>query len=299
MKETKSGERAALNYYLALLAGMMISVMVVFNGGLSDRVGQFAALVIIHLVGLVVISLALFIKGKKPVARGVPPQLFTAGIIGVAITICNNMAFGHISVSAMMALGLLGESITSLLVDHFGVMGLPRRPFRREKLLGMLLNLCGIAFMLGDFKLVPVLVSFLAGVGVVMNRLVNSQMARHTTTHTGVFYNYLVGLLAALAVLFVSGSRIDTATLFKGPPTVFLGGGFGVVIVLLSNHVVRRIPSLYMTMALFVGQVFAAVLLDMLISQSFPLRILVGGLFVLLGLSLNLWQDSRLKEKPR
>ncbi len=163
----------------------------------------------------------------------------------------------------------------------------------------MLLNLCGIAFMLGDFKLVPVLVSFLAGVGVVMNRLVNSQMARHTTTHTGVFYNYLVGLLAALVVLFISGSRIDTATLFKGPPTVFLGGGFGVVIVLLSNHVVRRIPSLYMTMALFVGQVFAAVLLDMLISQSFPLRILVGGLFVLLGLSLNLWQDSRLKSPDR
>ena len=40
-------------YLLSLLAGMLISVMVVFNGGLNGRVGQTAALVIIHLAGLV------------------------------------------------------------------------------------------------------------------------------------------------------------------------------------------------------------------------------------------------------
>ena len=34
-------------YLLSLLAGMLISVMVVFNGGLNGRVGQTAALVIL------------------------------------------------------------------------------------------------------------------------------------------------------------------------------------------------------------------------------------------------------------
>ena len=283
----------AANYLLTLFIGMMISTMVVFNGKLSDRVGAFSAVSLIHLVGLVCTSLILLYKREMPRTNGAPPFLFTAGTIGVGITICNNLAFGRISVSAMMALGLLGESITSLLADHFGVMGLARRPFKQHKLWGMLLNLCGILVMLTDFQLVPVLVSLLAGAGIVGNRLVNSQLARHTTTRVGVFYNYLGGFIASLFVLLLTGTRVDLAHAATGPVYIYLGGLFGVIIVLISNHVVRKIPSLYMTMTLFVGQVLAGVLLDMLLTQSLPLRNMLGGLFVLCGLLLNLWQDRR------
>ncbi|NCB35796.1 MAG: DMT family transporter, partial [Clostridia bacterium] len=117
-------------YLLSLLAGMLISVMVVFNGGLNGRVGQTAALVIIHLAGLVFILLLMLVKGEKLRLKRLPFYLYLGGLLGIMTTVFNNTAFGHISVSAMMALGLLGESVSSLLADHFGLLGLPKRPFR-------------------------------------------------------------------------------------------------------------------------------------------------------------------------
>ena len=115
-------------YLLSLLAGMLISVMVVFNGGLNGRVGQTAALVIIHLAGLVFILLLMLLKGEKLRLKRLPFYLYLGGLLGIMTTVFNNTAFGHISVSAMMALGLLGESVSSLLADHFGLLGLPSAP---------------------------------------------------------------------------------------------------------------------------------------------------------------------------
>jgi len=62
-------------------------------------------------------------------------------------------------------------------------------------------------------------------------------------------------------------------------------------VVLLSNYIVGRISTFYMTLAMFVGQVTAGLLMDMALTQAFPARTAVGGLFVLAGLVLNLIKD--------
>lgn len=293
------GDSPVMNYLAALLCGMMISVMVVFNGGLNERVGQAGALVLIHTVGLLLMSLVMLVKKDRPRNAGVPWYLFSGGVIGVIITVCNNLAFSYISVSAMMALGLLGESITSALADHFGFLGLTKRPFHTSKVFGMLLTLLGIAIMLDSFQLMPVVVSLLAGVGVVSSRLVNSQLAHRTSTRNATFFNYLVGLTGALLVLTLTGGKLTFPQAISGPFYIYLGGALGVVIVLVTNLVVRKIPSLYMTMTLFVGQVFAGVLLDMLLARSLPQKNILGGLLVLCGLMVNLWLDKRRQERQK
>jgi transporter family-2 protein len=279
-------------YLLSLLAGMMISVMVVFNGGLSARAGQAMALVIIHVAGLLLLTAFFIVKREKPSLKKLPLWLYTGGLLGILTTVFNNTAFGHISISAMMALALLGDSVSSLLADHFGLIGVPRRPFRAEKLWGGLLTLAGIVWMLNEFRPLPVLLSLLAGVTVLFSRLVNGRLARETSLGTGALYNYLVGLLAALLLLFLTKSSPAWSFSLSGPPSLYLGGVLGAVIVLLSNFIVGRISSFYMALALFVGQVSASLLLDMLLTRSFPLRTAIGGLFVLGGLVINLMQDK-------
>jgi transporter family-2 protein len=189
----------------------------------------------------------------------------------------------------MMALGLLGESMSSLMVDHFGLMGIPVRKMRREKVWGLLIILAGIAIMLTDFVLLPVIVSFCAGITVLLSRLVNGGLSRKSSVTSATLVNYLVGLTGAgLLALFVG---VQTPVNFQGPVTNYLGGAVGTVIVIISNFVVGKIASFYMTLTLFVGQVTAGLLLDMMLQGAFPARNALGGLFVLLGLTLNLWQD--------
>ena len=107
-------------YLLSLLAGVLISVMVVFNGGLNARAGHLAALVVIHLVGTLGIAIAMLLKKERPRVARLPFYLYIGGFIGVMTTVFNNLAFGHISVSAMMALGLLGATDAQVEAVSFG-----------------------------------------------------------------------------------------------------------------------------------------------------------------------------------
>ncbi len=286
-------------YLLSLLAGMMISVMVVFNGGLNARAGQAAALVIIHAAGLLFISLVHLTKREKPRLKSLPLWLYAGGFIGVMTTIFNNTAFGHISVSAMMALSLLGESVSGLLADHFGLIGLPVRRFRPDKLWGGLLTLTGIIWMLGDFQPLPVAVSLLAGVSVLFSRLINGRLARSIGLRSSTWCNYLTGLLGALVFFALVGSGVTWPLALSGPFHLYLGGAFGAVIVLLSSYIVGKISSFYMTLVIFIGQMLAGLLLDMLLTQRFPAQNAIGSVFVLSGLVLNLMQDRALLQKQK
>ena len=279
-----------MNYGLSLLAGMLIAVMVVFNGGLNAAVGVGLSLVIIHIVGLGAIALVMALKKEKPVWKKFNPLWYVGGLIGILTTLFNLRAFSHISVSAMLALGLLGESLSGLLTDHLGFLGHPVRRFRVEKLLGGLVILAGIALMLTDFDLIPVIVSLLAGFTVLLSRLINGRLARQTSVATATLINYLTGLMGALLVLAVTGT--GERLTFNIPLPYYLGGMLGATIVVISNHVVGRISSFYMTLALFIGQVSAGLLLDIALEGTFPMRTALGGLLVLLGLTVNLMQDK-------
>lgn len=278
-----------MNYFLSLLAGMLISVAIAMNGSLGQQVGNAFSLVIVHLCGLIAITLLMALRRQKPKKSGLHWVFYTGGLIGIVTVLFNLVAYGRISVSAMMALGLLGESASGLLADHFGILGLPRRPFRPEKLLGIAFILLGIISMLTDFVLLPVLVSFGAGLTVLLSRLINGRLARRSSVSTATFFNYFSGLLGASALFLAGGMQMQTP--LGGPLWIYLGGAVGVGIVYISNYVVGKISSFYMTLALFVGQVTVGMLLDKLLLNAFSARTALGGLFVLVGLCINLWQD--------
>lgn len=284
-------------YLLSLLAGTLISVMITMNGGLSERAGQNTALVIIHAVAFVILSAYFLIKNEKPLFKKLPLWAYCGGFIGMLITVFNNMAFGHISVTALLALALLGESASALLADHFGWFGLPVRRLRREKMWGGLITLFGVIWMLDSFPVVPVLASLLAGVAVLFSRLINGHLAKETNAHTSALVNYAAALLGVLVLFVFTRTAVSWPYVFSGPVHIYLGGAIGAGVVLMSNLIVGRISTFYMTLALFVGQVTAGLILDMFMTQAFPWRTFVGGLLVLAGLVLNLMQDRALQTK--
>ena len=278
-------------YFASLLIGILVAVMIAVNGGLTTFYGVYSATVIIHIVGLILIGTIIGVRREKPFAKRLPWYLYIGGVLGVATTASVNFAFGKISLSAILALGLFGQSVAGALVDQFGWFGMRKHPFRAHQIPGILLVAGGIGWMMGgDFPIWPVLAVFGSGVLLVISRSYNSRLADETSLYISTFFNYVCGLVTAIPVFLLLGSHEPVwAGLMLAPNWwAYLGGAIGVATVWLSNVVVVKIPQLYITLLMFVGQVFTGVLLDALGSGAFSTANLIGGALVALGLALNL-----------
>ena len=286
-------------YFLTLTAGVMISLMVAFNGGLTETYGIYHATSIIHLVGLIIIALIVLIKREKPFAKKYSWVLYMGGAIGVFTTVSNNLSFGRISVSAILALMLLGQSVAGITVDRYGLFGMPKHPFSKHKVFGLILVLAGIAAMISDFEIIAVTFSFAAGILIVISRSLNAKLGELTSIRVGTFYNYLVGFIVTLPVLLLLGGNEIPITEFTFSPHwyIYLGGVLGVCVLTICNITVIKISAFYLTLLLFVGQVFSGIIVDMVISQEVSHRIIIGGALVTAGLCLDLILDRRKSQK--
>jgi len=283
-------------YLLSLLIGILVAVMITVNGGLTALNGVYSAAVIIHIVGLILIGTIILFRKEKPFAKRHPWYFYIGGVLGVAITASTNFAFGKISVSSILAVSLFGMSIAGVLTDQFGLFGMKKHPFRAYQIPGILLVLGGIFWMMnGGFALWPVLAVFLSGVLLVISRSYNARLADATSVFVSTFFNYFCGLATAILVFLLFGLNepIWMGVSFSPNWWIYLGGAIGVFTVWLSNIVVVKIPQLYITLLMFVGQVFTGVLMDALIDGSFSTENIIGGVFVSAGLALNLLLERR------
>jgi transporter family-2 protein len=133
--------------YSALI-GVLITIMILFNGVLSQNLGNYSSAAVIHLLGFIAISLILIIKNIKiSFSKDIPIYFYGGGILGVFTILFNNISFNQLGASLTLALGLLGQSICSLVIDHYGWLGMEITKFRKEKLLGLIIISSGIIIM--------------------------------------------------------------------------------------------------------------------------------------------------------
>ncbi len=282
-----------MDSFAALFTGILIAVMVAFNGALSARYGVYSSTALIHLAGFALISALCLFKREKLFYKGIPPQLYLGGALGVLLTVCNNVAFSRIGVSAMLALGLFAQSAMGIAVDRFGLLGMPKRAFGKKKLFGLALTLVGIAAMTDRFDALAVTVSLLAGALLLIARTLNARLAERTSLRTSTFFNYAIGLAAAIPTALLLGYTEPAFAAFALSPKVWIyfGGIIGVVVVLLLNYTVTRVSAFSLSLFLFIGQVFAGILIDALFLNAFSPRLLVGGLLVAAGLAATVFAD--------
>lgn len=285
-----------MNHFFAFFTGILVSLMIAFNGQLGQAYGLHTSSVVVHVVGLFVVSCFVLLKKEKPFRKGFPWFYYMGGVIGVLSVFLTNFSFFYIRVSAILALSLLGQSVMSIVVDHWGLFGMKKHPFQKRKFLGLLLLLCGIGFMVRDFYILALFLSFLSGVTIVLSRSLNAKLAGATSVTVGAFFNFFAGLLMAFLVYALLGSGeagLVEAFAFSSFLPIYLGGAVGVFVVIINNHVVSKIPAFYFSLLLFIGQVFSGIVIDMFIVGTFSPANLIGAVFVAGGLCVNLFLDVR------
>ena len=300
---------------LSITTGVLIAVMVFVNGRLTAVIGVPGAVAAIHAAGLAIAALPLVLRRENPFRRGSTPlAYYTGGLIGVLTTLFNNLAFGRISLSALIALGLLGQVLASLAIDRLGLFGFPRRRIHAGMVAGIAAVSGGIFAMLRGMHaegFLPAFLSLAAGVTVVASRTVNARLAERTTARTSVFHNFLTGLAAAMVLLCIWGGPGEadaapaavaavTGTTSVSPAATFTpadiwmlsGSLLGFIVVLLSNWTTLRLPAFLATLFVFVGQVFTGLAVDTLASGRFTVEQGIGGGLVVAGLLLTVLKPA-------
>jgi transporter family-2 protein len=73
----------------------------------------------------------------------VPHWAWAGGFLGAFYVLCTIVVGPRLGAAALLALVILGQLTTSLLVDHFGWLGFPQHPLTLTRLFGVALLFAG------------------------------------------------------------------------------------------------------------------------------------------------------------
>ena len=131
---------------LSALIGALTALMIALNGELAGHIGNYAASSVIHLTGLILVALLLLLtRSASPFQGRIRPWLLSGGALGFLTVAGANIGVLRLGVSLTLALGLFGQIVSALAVDHFGWLGAPVVRFDRRKIASLGLIAAGIA----------------------------------------------------------------------------------------------------------------------------------------------------------
>lgn len=140
-----------------------------------------------------------------------------------------------------------------------------------------------------------IILSVLAGVSIVLSRVVNSNLSKKIGLFQGTFFNYLTGLSFSIIILAISKDGFNTNAIFSGnvPFQAYLGGFIGVLFVAFSSYITPKMSAFYLTLFTFVGQLLGGIIIDYFSLNILSTGKIVGGILVFVGLAYNLFIDKK------
>jgi len=142
--------------------------------------------------------------------------------------------------------------------------------------------------------MIYIILSFIAGIMVILSMITNSQLSKRIGVLEASFVNYVVGLSFALIVFVVTkGYNTLSLSKFYGIPMwAYLGGALGVIVVSISSVIIPKIPTIYSTLLIFTGQLFFGILLDFYRDGLISKGKMIGGSLILIGMLYNFYVDK-------
>ena len=107
-----------------------------------------------------------------------------------------------------------------------------------------------------------ILISIASGAIVVISRILNTRLSEKVGLMESSFFNYFTGLLSALILFAIVKDKITLSEFYNIPFWAYLGGILGIVVVILSSVVTPKMSSFYITLIIFIGQLFTGIIID-------------------------------------
>jgi bacterial/archaeal transporter family-2 protein len=142
----------SLLYLLAFAAGVVLTVQVGVNSSLRAAVGHpvMAALISFVIGSAALLAFLLLMRAPWPdraQLTAAPAWVWLGGVLGAFYVVSTIIVGPRLGAAALLALIVLGQLLTSLLVDNFGWLGFPEHPLTPLRLLGALMLFGGVLLL--------------------------------------------------------------------------------------------------------------------------------------------------------
>lgn len=139
---------ALLTIALAVMAGALIAIQAPTNAMLARPLDSpVSAAFVSFLVGTVALGLLAFLLPSRPDAAGVralPWYIWLGGLYGAFFVAVAAFGAPRVGVAVLLTAAIAGQLAAAIVLDHFGMLGLPRQPIGIERVLGLALVIGGV-----------------------------------------------------------------------------------------------------------------------------------------------------------
>ncbi len=139
---------------LTVFVGGLVALQAPINSTLGRTVGSFQGAAISFSVGLIaLLALAALTSGTGTIGRARELEwyyLVAGGLIGAAYVTSVLVTVRSLGAGGVTAATIAGQLAMSVLIDHFGLLGLPRAPLNASRVLGIALLAAGAFLIVRD-----------------------------------------------------------------------------------------------------------------------------------------------------
>ena len=136
---------------LVLLGGGLLALQVPTNVMLARAGGSpLLAALISFAVGTLALSIAWLASGNRPGMAPfsvLPGYAWLGGVYGAAYVAIAAFAAPRIGLASLVTIGIAGQVVMALWLDHHGALGLPQAPMSTSRALGALLVVAGVVLV--------------------------------------------------------------------------------------------------------------------------------------------------------
>ena len=133
---------------LTAFVGGLIALQAPINSMLGKATGSFQAAFISFAIGTVVLAvIAAFAKGgfgTMGEARSLSWYYLTGGVLGAAYVTAVLVTVRELGAGPVVAATIAGQLSASVVLDQFGMLGLPKDPITLGKVVGVVLLAAGV-----------------------------------------------------------------------------------------------------------------------------------------------------------
>jgi transporter family-2 protein len=132
---------------IGVAAGGTIAVQSIINAALSKRTGTLGSTLIVTFVSIAFVSLLILILPNQAHLKNLPRPsewyLYLGGILGILIVLAPILLVPRIGATATLTAIVVGQLVTALVIDQFGLFGMPRIEINAARVIGLVLLLAG------------------------------------------------------------------------------------------------------------------------------------------------------------
>ncbi len=130
--------------YLNIVVGLAVGALVVIQGAMNTRVmtalgSAMSATLVNFIIGAVTLFGVMVVSGHIATVQNLsqaPRWSLFAGVAGVMLVMGTAFLIPRIGTLQVVALLVCGQAFTSLIFDHFGLMGVPVIEISMSRILG-------------------------------------------------------------------------------------------------------------------------------------------------------------------